>query len=84
MGYTIDVNMPDIPQGMDVEFSYLGVFPNGGTYDIPDDRIMFWYEHNVTYDPVTGEPSATVLLEDTVLQEGCSIHPPQTEPTKEK
>jgi len=45
--YTISINLPDLPEGTEVEVDGLGVFANGSTNDISDELAdMFQAKHS--------------------------------------
>jgi hypothetical protein len=66
--YSISVNMPDVPKGEPVEFAHLGVFENGGTYNLAADRVELWQTCvSGGHDP------ETFKIEEAMFPEGVEI-----------
>lgn len=69
--YTVEVNMPNLAEGVEVEVDGLGVFENGGTYQLSDEEAQFFrqkHSHIETEYGEEGQMSNTLVL-GPVLEE---------------
>lgn len=48
--FTVEVNLPNVPEGADVHIPGLGGYKNGGTYGIDDDMVYRYTAENVIKD----------------------------------
>lgn len=79
--YTVEVNLPNVPEGADVEIYGLGSFKNGGTYGISDELVGNYRLENVVKDPnhPNFDRDPMSLLNP---HEGISIYPSNNPPNK--
>jgi len=54
----LTVNQPNIPEGVEIEIPGLGLFANGGTYEVPEDAVESATARGYTFheDGVYGLP----------------------------
>lgn len=68
--------MPNIAKDEDVEVLHLGVFKNGGTHKVDDDRIVTWQAHTGREWPKDGLYDVSTGFEPTEAN-STLVHYPQ-------
>lgn len=73
--YKIEVNLAHVPEGTPVELYGLGTYPNGGTYDVPDELVQLHRINNRVYDVNEHGDTINADIMDTLNpQEGVDIY----------
>lgn len=93
MGYTVEVNHPHFPEGMEFNVSGLGIIPNGGSTEVDEDaERLFILQHGVTVEEgfandAVASSSGSSTLDQTEVDDliaASPLGPPEEEVTPEE
>lgn len=78
--FQIEVNLAHVPEGTPVELYGLGTYPNGGTYNVPDELVQLHRINNLVYDVNEHDEKINADIMDTLNpQEGIKIFRTESE-----
>jgi len=77
VAYVLELDVPGVPKGQEIEIPGLGVFKNGATHEIDEDAAENYRDANVTAEPEVGKNNEILSVEvtrgQTLLQAGNSM-----------
>jgi hypothetical protein len=75
--YVLELDVPNIPRGEGIEIPGLGVFGNGGEYEITNQQAENYRDANPTAEPVVGKQNEILSVDvsrgKTLLQQSRSM-----------